>query len=1211
MSQPPVEQDDRLQILKDLLLNLSREPLDLAEALRWEREQLTGKNGSARDLERLELRFLRRMAKDPAYGKKFRERVMLARRSFLAAEFARLRSCEEGSALFELADLRAAFLEEGMQTEAIAVQQVLELRIAAIDHISPELREESRERYASLATEEEDLSLEHKVCLLEEEQSVFASIHRRSGDKEFGRLARRLGRAAADRRLAMRIETALGKRGASVLENLSLGLLVVVFALLAVEASLPEEHPAIPYLQVFDASICLFFIIEFLFKLLLAPARGSWFLRNALTDLLPAIPAALWFLQPTGVEANTVWLRMLRFMRITWFARYVAAMRPALRMLRLGLFLVKGMDSLVRRFSPFLNRNFVFFEKEVLPLAAAEVENERSVLFQALRREHILLAALPVSEGTAALEERARALAESLRADPLSPEPEFRRKSVTASRDIPVEHAIEFLHRLHPEELGAWISRSDILSIDRLVRVINAPIVRSLPIIRRLRSKHQSETEEERVVDFGKRVAMLFENWRERALFFADMHGIVTGPQVLDRVASTMVLATKRPAFRLILFGMGFLLIQAILGSDNAFGIWLGRFVGTPLMVVGSICLILLGLGWWLKRLAGEASDAFKLTSEAHFIGLLELMKRRHQDMDLEFLGKRVFRWDLESWEAAGFLTDSVRTARTGRRNEAVKAAPELRDEIERVSLLYLHFLDGAILHESDIKTNQQLLANLSLENIRNGHLGFTRKDRKRLRSLSLAEGSIFRGPYVWFRFITESVAVETAKLITDYNRHCFTVSQRQVASKPQRKAFAAWLRERRRQGTGRLGGVDAPGAGPLYMTTEFNALDFLTADPEREEHLSRIFGRSVLRLVKQDRQRMIREIFGTKPLHELPASKRTVNFYTFYQSRLSGGRAVLMPLYVVKSFFKSIGAMVGKTVAIAREIMDPEKAALTADRGRASFAVALRKIHRMKASTLMEAIRLRVAFDPAYCGSPPGWSTELPMDATPELEKDMDFLMLRQRDRQELRELAAVNRSRVEELHGLIHRHPEFVNLEDGDDLRRRGERAVTIAYVSDRLDLRHLFRAERWLEVTLPEMESMELDMPSCILRRSLLAICRGFTRHPIDRWLLAHLGDRKISRRGRGNLKRAWHLGSHDVNATVRVWSRLDPGRSPSAEAVMRARQIYLTRDDISRELAALRTVQSLSVLDVRNYRRLVFELGGYAEDGEDPELAEALP
>ena len=40
-------------------------------------------------------------------------------------------------------------------------------------------------------------------------------------------------------------------------------------------------------------------------------------------------------------------------------------------------------------------------------------------------------------------------------------------------------------------------------------------------------------------------------------------------------------------------------------------------------------------------------------------------------------------------------------------------------------------------------------------------------------------------------------------------------------------------------------------------------------------------------------------------------------------------------------------------------------------------------------------------------------------------------------------------------------------------------------------------------------------------------------------------------------------------------------------------------------------ALRAVQSLSVLDVHNYRRIVFELGGFARDGEDPAEGERLP
>jgi hypothetical protein len=46
-------------------------------------------------------------------------------------------------------------------------------------------------------------------------------------------------------------------------------------------------------------------------------------------------------------------------------------------------------------------------------------------------------------------------------------------------------------------------------------------------------------------------------------------------------------------------------------------------------------------------------------------------------------------------------------------------------------------------------------------------------------------------------------------------------------------------------------------------------------------------------------------------------------------------------------------------------------------------------------------------------------------------------------------------------------------------------------------------------------------------------------------------------------------------------------------------------------VRRDLLVLRAVQSLAVLDIRNYRDLVFELGQYAADDEDPALGSALP
>ena len=47
------------------------------------------------------------------------------------------------------------------------------------------------------------------------------------------------------------------------------------------------------------------------------------------------------------------------------------------------------------------------------------------------------------------------------------------------------------------------------------------------------------------------------------------------------------------------------------------------------------------------------------------------------------------------------------------------------------------------------------------------------------------------------------------------------------------------------------------------------------------------------------------------------------------------------------------------------------------------------------------------------------------------------------------------------------------------------------------------------------------------------------------------------------------------------------------------------------ELRNELVSLRAIQSLAVLDVRNYRALVYELGDYAADGVDSREAYALP
>ncbi len=1186
--------------LQELLAQPPAEPGAWLRAVAAERQAVAGEGELARAVDRAELEFLAaERCPDPAMLAARARTCELDLRCLAAAE------PTDPAALFDLAELAAECRSRGLPATAAACQELLTERVPLI-RLDERLHQEAVERYAALQTEGEDLDHEHRVAALGATAGLLDALGAR-GDPRLCTLAARLRATADERRLLQRLERVLTPAGAAWLERISFALLLVVLGLVVVDLGLEPEPARDRVLLLVDAGICLWFIAEFALKLSLAPRRGRWFVRNALTDLLPAVPAVLFLLpMPAAPGAGDLLaLRALRLFRIAWAARYVQALRPLLRLLRLLLLLVRGMDGLVQRFAPLLNRDFVFFEPQRTavdrggPEAAA-----RKTVFAALRAEHALLRGLPQDGRQAALAARGRALAaRAAAAQPVWPLP----AREGGLREIPVETAVEFLWRLQPDQLQAWLARPDVLALDRVVRVLSAPLVRSLPVIRRLAVRPLPATAEERVVAAGRRVADWLDGWQQRLQFLADLHGIVTGPQILDRVATAMVTASQRPAVRLLLFGGLFLLLDLLIG-DSCLGDVLQKIVGLPLVVLGSVCLVFLTLGRWLKRIAGEAAETFRLTSEAHFASLLELAKVRHEGEDLAFLGRRVFTPWLPPDRASSLLRDRVHATRRGIGTDADRVTPDLLADVDRTALLYLHFLDGGILHHTDVQTTEQLLANPSLENLRRGHLAFGPKDRKRLRALRLDEGSIFAGPYLWFRFITESIAVETARRVNEYNRRCLTLQQAATASAAERAAMAAWLESRRDPARGRtLGdGVGDGIGGDAYRSTMFDALDFLAAEPDRDRRLLAAFGDEVVTTLRIDRSNMIRQIFGARPLHRLPRSRRSFNLHRFYNARLSLGRVFLVPLYSLGQALRSFRWVVSKVRATVREVLDPELALRRSEDGRAPFAVALRKIQRMKAPGLLEAIRTRVRCDPVYSGAPPGWTTGAAQP--PELERDLDFLLLRERERAELREQAAAVRARAAEWHAQA---PSFEALWQGTDAAGRadGELALTVAWVTDLDDLRGLCRAGRWAVDELPRILAEPQPGTWCgDLGRAFLA---WLDPYPVDQWLHWHRPDLRLSRRQRRRLRRAFAANVAGTGEAITAWNRLRPGEPPAARAAAVMRAVWRDRASLRRDLLALRAVQSLSVLDVRNYRDLVFRLGDYAADGESVARAVALP
>lgn len=1163
-----------LEQLRAALRDAGAPPAAHAATLAALRRARTGSAPPAAELLALEVRWLAQQwdalglpAADFAAG----------RRDWLAARLRWLVDAPvDAGVVCDLADVQAAALAAGEAALAARCGDAIAAAAARLQP-SPAVDQEAGERFALLATAIDDVPLAQQPALLACTADALRLVAAQTGSPSCRRLARRLRRAADDRELARHLDRRLGRRGVAALEAANFALLLVVLGTLVVESTVNLSDAWRLALHWVDALACLFFVADFAFELALHPSRLSWFVRNAVTDLVPAVPSVL-FLLP-GPEAGAaldslVALRTLRLLRVAWAARYVQALRPIVRSARLLLFLVRGFDGLVARFAPLLNREFVFVPAAAEVVRSAPQEDERDLLFALLRREHELLALLPAEQrrpAVAARGEAARAAVATLASGPRPP-----RGDAPNGRDVPIADAVAALWAVRPQDLGRWLRPADVQAVDRVVRVLSARPVRWLPLVARLAVHPLPGSPEERVVAAARRVAALLEGWHDRMLFFADLHGIVTGPQILDRFATALVKATQRPAVRLILFGGVFSLLGVATFSRS-------------LYLLGAVCLVLLLLGHWLKRLAGQASEAYRLTSEAHFLSQLEHEKTRHEADDLAFLAARVFGGDAAV--AAPLLAAQVRSARAGAPVAAAGAPEWLRHEANRAALLYLHYLDGAPLHASDVQTTEQLLANQSLENLREEFLGLDARARRQLRELKLDDGSILRGPFLWFRFITESIAVEAAKRIVGYNRWCIPLAEIEAASPEAKAAMARWLQRRRDPRGGRT--LKEP-KGPrvaAYPAAEFTALDFVGGDPERDQHLAAVFGQETLAVVRADRRTMVREIFGTRPVHRLPKHERSFNPLRFFRRRLSHGRVLLLPLLLAWRSVRTFGWLCGRVRQVVREVLDPELAMQRRDAGEAPFAVALRKIHRMKAPGLLAAVQMRLQLDPEYSGAPAGWTAGAAFAAEPEHERDLRYLQLRERDAARLRDLAATARARVTALHARLLARP----LAAGGPA---GELAATMAWLGDVDGCRTLADGERWLAERLPALA--RAGRGEAVLPRLWLLLRAAFVRHPVDAWARRH--PRGLAAVELRALRTAYAEDQHGARALLDAWRALPPGVAPDAHADGALARMAAAGGAVRRDLMALRAIQSLAVLDIRNYRTLVFRLGEYEADGE---------
>lgn len=1058
----------------------------------------------------------------------------------------------------------------------------------------------------------------------------------RDSTRRLNKANRKLVRDAQELRLQARQEELFGTRAVRLFENLILWLILLVLVILTVQVMLPSPWPpedataqqiaeaeawapVHDTLSWIDSAICFIFLIEFFGKLIMVKGRASWFWRHFLIDLIPSIPY--------GLVANQIFHtmhgspldalragRVIRGARMFRMFRYIRVARPIIRFVRFFGFLQRGLDRLIRLHGALINRNIVLFEPVRIGVGDGEEaelrKRLRQLLVQMRRAWRLEAARLEVTVRS----ERIRRFVANLPGEPeIMALPNGQVDDAGGSgRYLRAEELIQNLTRLDADTVEAELGIAGARRISSTLERLDAPLLRDLPILRQLIPAARVGEAVEKVAAAGKALGRYLQKRLAGVHWISDLSGVITGPQFLDRVGAGMVQATERPAKRLLLFGFGFLFFQALVhllfpgyaghaeGVDVPFPVsiadWLERTVGTPFLVLGAVCLVLLLFGRWFRRLAGEATDFYNRTAEAQYLNLLKEAKLTNQEEDLETLWDRVIRPEaLVSEHGEDRFLEEWKDRTTTRRSA--------RNRMDRVLQLYDDYLDGALFHITDTKTSSQLLGNIALENIRTHCLAFSKQDRKRLAELDLDRTrSAWRGPYLWFRSVTHSITQWTAKLIIDYNRNAIPLAERDSYPPEALAAHDHWLERKLRGEQKEREEVEGI---PFFLTTWFSALNFLTADEDRDRAIAEEFGEPTLQAMQLDRQTMIRTVFGTYPFHRRARAERTINPFQLYYRYLAGGKVLFLPFYFLGMALKAVGWLFYRIRVTVNEILHPEEVGDDGKENWASYDVAVRKINRMRKPLFMECSRFRALFDAEYLGLDliPGEDSGLEGRTYREdLERigawDVEWDSFQEIRRE--RDLALAELEVIAERAG----GPECLIWDLGapeDRCWKEAWRALSIAMSVDYRGCRTLNGLR---EESLPIVREV-IEKEGCVSettwwRRLTWLLLPTKTLQEACRAFEARYMTGSLSPKERRWFFRAVRADYRGLKRLVQLGTTLPHDTDPDRAAREILSSVVAHPEKWSEPLVTLRAVQSLSVLDVRNYRRQVWALGGYGNE-----------
>ncbi len=1034
---------------------------------------------------------------------------------------------------------------------------------------------------------------------------------RNDGTRHLKRRHRRLRAEEQERQLQGSLESIFGRKFTGRMERLILVLICLVLGLMIAEWTMPLSEETVYWLAIVDAAACAVFLTEFGLKLTLVKGRSRWFVRHFFVDFVPSIPFGLL----TAGMANSGDVmragRAVRFARLPRFVRYVRILRPIVRITRaLGL-VARGIDRLARRYGHVLNCNVILHptqrEQELFEQERREAARNLQELRQLLRDAWSRMFAETCPEDRLFVANtRIEGLQHTLKRRTIQFEESSRATSGT--RDIPAEALLDRMESLEPSLVEPALGEPMMMQLARIIRILSVAPLRWLPIIRQCIPAQASLMSEADVVSTtSRRVARFLRKFHDGWFWLTDLYGTVTPSQFIDRVGGILVKSSSRPAYRLLLFGGFLILTEATLSIVEIDALeplraFLKRFLGTTVLVLGGVCLFVLGLGWWLQRVAREATEFYDKSVQAQFLHLMDSVRPKYVTRDAAALYERVLAADWPSDDSRSdserieFLSERLRNAmfRTTQTTDNDDRFETLLPFVNRLELLYHDWIDGAMFTRSDTRTTNQLLGNTAISQLMLTSDRISKKDTKLLSQVDLEnQKSLLNGPYLWFHFIAQSVSHSVARLLVDYNRRAIPNHELPHCSESQKNSFTQWLNTDPDFQLDNKTIVEPADANSGYVTTSFTALHFLDPDPQRDQTVKEHFGEEVIARIRGDRSLLIRRTFGTLPLHLRPRSERVVNLYAAYEGWIAGGRIFLVPWFLFVVLCRLLIRLIGWVYQSVQEIRNPERRKMPIDAAQADFRVAVRKVNRIRSPVAERCVRLRAIFDPAWLGvALPGEQSTLL--GTADADADIAFLRLgpatqRKIESERRRCLSGMRWLEHSLEDGLLERIAEQRGLAKDAFKSRQHLRAASIAVHADLNGVRaHLFAKPMLAEIL--HTTGAKPSLPDRVSPRfSLRAAFRRYLKTTELTELAAE--------------RSAWKSvlkNESGAAAALMAWDTF--GDSVEQEGERRLGEILQHPGRITEQLLTLRMIETLTVLDVLHYREHIFKLGQY-DEGHD--------